>query len=56
MLEIGAIVWDVQDLHRAIKFWSDALDYKLAGEPDGDIAGDQAREQHGSISETKVKW
>jgi catechol 2,3-dioxygenase-like lactoylglutathione lyase family enzyme len=38
MLEIGAIVWGVRDLPRAIKFWSQALDYKLAREPDVDFA------------------
>jgi catechol 2,3-dioxygenase-like lactoylglutathione lyase family enzyme len=38
MLEIGAIVWGVQDLHRSIKFWSEALDYKLVREPDVDFA------------------
>jgi predicted enzyme related to lactoylglutathione lyase len=38
MLEIGAIVWGVRDLHQAIKFWSDALDYKLSREPDVDFA------------------
>lgn len=38
MLEIGAIVWGVRDLHRAIQFWSDALNYKLSREPDVDFA------------------
>lgn len=38
MLEIGAIVWGVRDLHRAIKFWSEALDYKLKREPGVDFA------------------
>jgi len=38
MLEIGAIVWGVRDLQRAIKFWSAALDYKLSREPDVDFA------------------
>ena len=38
MLEIGAIVWGVRDLHRSIKFWSEALDYKLSREPDVDFA------------------
>lgn len=38
MLEIGAIVWGVRDLHRAIKFWSEALNYKLSREPDVDFA------------------
>lgn len=38
MLEIGAIVWGVRDLQRSIKFWSEALDYKLCREPDVDFA------------------
>lgn len=38
MLEIGAIVWGVRDLHRAIQFWSEALDYQLSREPDVDFA------------------
>jgi len=38
MLEIGAIVWGVRDLQRAIQFWSAALDYKLSREPDIDFA------------------
>jgi predicted enzyme related to lactoylglutathione lyase len=38
MLEIGAIVWGVRDLHRSIKFWSEALNYKLSREPDVDFA------------------
>lgn len=29
MLEIGAIVWGVQDVPRAVEFWSAALDYIL---------------------------
>lgn len=38
MLEIGAIVWGVQDLQRAIQFWSEALNYTLSREPDVDFA------------------
>lgn len=38
MLEIGAIVWGVRDLQRAISFWSAALDYRLSREPDVDFA------------------
>lgn len=38
MLEIGAIVWGVRDLNRAINFWSEALNYKLKREPDVDFA------------------
>ena len=38
MLEIGAIVWGVRDLDRSIKFWSEALDYKLSRAPDVDFA------------------
>ena len=29
MLEIGAIVWGVTDVARAVEFWSAALDYEL---------------------------
>lgn len=29
MLEIGAVVWGVQDVNRAVAFWSRALNYKL---------------------------
>lgn len=38
MLEIGAIVWGVRDLHRAIQFWTEALNYTLSREPDVDFA------------------
>ena len=38
MLKIGAIVWGVRDLHRAITFWTEALNYKLRREPDIDFA------------------
>ena len=29
MIEIGSIVWGVTDVHRAVSFWSEALDYQL---------------------------
>lgn len=38
MVKIGAIVWGVLDLRRSIAFWSAALDYTLAREPDVDFA------------------
>ena len=38
MVEIGAIVWGVRDLHRAVAFWSEALNYTLRREPDVDFA------------------
>ncbi|MBI3158031.1 MAG: VOC family protein [Chloroflexi bacterium] len=38
MLKIGAVVWGVRDLSRSIQFWSAALDYRLAREPDVDFA------------------
>ena len=38
MLEIGTIVWGVRDLDRAIRFWGEALNYKLKREPDVDFA------------------
>jgi predicted enzyme related to lactoylglutathione lyase len=38
MIEMGAIVWGVRDLQRAITFWSEVLNYKLRREPDVDFA------------------
>ena len=38
MLEIGAIVWGVQDVPRAIDFWCSALQYKLKYTADDDWA------------------
>lgn len=38
MIEIGAIVWGVQDIARAVRFWSAALHYKLKGAPSADWA------------------
>lgn len=38
MLEIGSIVWGVQDVPRAIEFWCAALDYKPLREPSADWA------------------
>lgn len=38
MLKIGAIVWGVRDIHRGVKFWRKALNYKLRREPDVDFA------------------
>lgn len=29
MIAIGAIVWDVLDVPRAVRFWSEALHYRL---------------------------
>lgn len=29
MLEIGAVVWGVQDVSRAVEFWSQTLNYML---------------------------
>lgn len=29
MVTIGAIVWGVKDVARAVEFWSEALDYQL---------------------------
>lgn len=37
-LKILSIVWGVQDLDRAITFWSEALNYKLKQNPDVDFA------------------
>lgn len=30
MLSIGSIVWGVRDVHRAVEFWTAALNYQLA--------------------------
>ncbi|GAA5511899.1 hypothetical protein Dcar01_00613 [Deinococcus carri] len=47
MLRIGSIVWGVQDLPRAITFWTQALNYRLRDEPDDDWAVLVPREGHG---------
>ncbi len=38
MLKIGSIVWGVRDVPQAIRFRSEALDYRLLREPDVDWA------------------
>lgn len=38
MLEIGAVVWGVTDIARAVEFWCEALDYKPARPPCEDFA------------------
>lgn len=38
MAEIGAIVWGVRDIPRAVEFWSRALDYEPSRAPDDDWA------------------
>ena len=38
MLEIGAIVWGVQDVPRAVDFWCSAFQYKLKYPADDDWA------------------
>ena len=38
MLKIGSIVWGVRDLNRSIRFWGEALDYKLNQQPEVDLA------------------
>lgn len=38
MIKLGAIVWGVRDLDRAITFWRAALHYELRREPDVDFA------------------
>lgn len=35
MLKMGAVVWGVRDIPRAVRFWSEALHYKLR-EPAGE--------------------
>ena len=38
MLSIGAIVWGVTDIRRAVEFWCKALDYQPAFPPCEDFA------------------
>lgn len=38
MLRIGSFVWGVQDVPRAIAFWTQALRYQPREEPDPDWA------------------
>lgn len=38
MLKIGAIVWGVKNIDRGVKFWSEALNYKLRRKPGADFA------------------
>lgn len=38
MLEIGAIVWGVTDILRAVSFWGQALDYRPKYPPGPDFA------------------
>jgi catechol 2,3-dioxygenase-like lactoylglutathione lyase family enzyme len=38
MLRIGSVVWGVQDVPRAIAFWSEALHYRPLREPGPDWA------------------
>ena len=38
MIEIGSVVWGVQDIHRAVQFWSEALHYKLKYPASDDLA------------------
>lgn len=38
MLRIGSLVWGVRDVPQAVRFWSQALDYKPLREPSEDWA------------------
>lgn len=38
MLRVGSIVWGVQDVPRAVEFWTAALDYVPLHEPEDDWA------------------
>lgn len=38
MIKIGSIVWGVQDIERAVEFWTKALDYEQKGEMSDDWA------------------
>ncbi|WP_278380038.1 VOC family protein [Chryseobacterium arthrosphaerae] len=37
-LKILSVVWGVQDMNRAVDFWSEALNYKLKKDPEPDFA------------------
>lgn len=37
-IKIGAIVWGVKDIARAVDFWSNALNYRLKRPPESDWA------------------
>ena len=56
MLEIGAIVWGVRDLHRSIKFWSEALNYKLVREPDVVVCVYVTAQKKGTLSLHEREW
>ena len=48
MLRVGSIVWGVRDVPGAIRFWSEALDYRSRDEePSDDWAILAPREGHG---------
>ncbi|MDL2343746.1 VOC family protein [Deinococcus sp. MIMF12] len=47
MLRIGSVVWGVQDVRRALEFWTQALDYRPRDEPDDDWVVLVPREGHG---------
>lgn len=47
MLRIGSIVWGVQDLPRAVQFWTAALNDRPREEPDDDWAVLVPSEGHG---------
>ena len=47
MLSIGATVWGVRDIDRAIEFWTAALDYELREDPSEDWANLVPRNGHG---------
>lgn len=61
MIEIGAIVWGVQDVARAVRFWSAALHYKLKGAPSADwailipVEGDGAQISLSKVSSPKAR-
>lgn len=55
MLKIGAIVWGVKDIHRGVKFWSEALNYELRREPNVDFAILEPKDSEGiQLSLNKV--
>ena len=48
-MKIGSIVWGVKDIDRAVRFWSEALHYRLREPASEDLAGRVAIEGDGIV-------
>lgn len=54
-LQIGAVVWGVKDVERAVEFWSEALDYEVRYHSPDDFAILKPRSGNGvQLSISKV--